>query len=388
MHPIPYGTQSIDEDDVTAVIEVLGSSYLTQGPAVELFEEALSSYCKSKYAVAVNSATSALHIACLALEVGSGDVVWTSPISFVASANCALYCGAEVDFVDIDPITNNICMDALKQKLSEASQLGKLPKALIAVHMAGLSCDMQAIHLLAQQYGFRIIEDASHAFGARFMDKRVGCCEYSDITVFSFHPVKIFTTAEGGSCQTNCEKLASKMRMLRGHGITKNEKDFIRDEKYDWSYEQQFLGFNYRMSDLQAALGLSQIKKVDKFVEARNHIADYYDECLSQAGFETPIIPNNVRCSYHLYIIKMTRTLDIDEHKQAFSFLRQRRILVNVHYAPIYLQPFYQNLGFVKGLCPNAERYEHQAISIPIYPRLTTSQLDYIVSSLKMVNYA
>lgn len=379
---IPYGRQSISDRDVAAVTAVLRSDFLTQGPAVPAFEEAVARYTGAEHAVAVNSATSALHIACLALGVQPGDEVWTSPISFVASANCALYCGAKVDFVDIDPRTFNMSVAALEQKLVDAAARAALPKVVIPVHMAGQSADMAGIAALAKRYGFRVIEDASHAVGARYGGEPVGDCRHSDITVFSFHPVKIITSAEGGMAMTNDEALAGRMRLLRSHGITREADQLENEAEGAWYYEQQLLGFNYRMTDLQAALGTSQMERLDAFVSARRKLASRYDEALKSLPLATPYESSDCRSSFHLYIIRFDRSRNSFDHKQAFDRLRAAGIGVNLHYYPIYLQPYYRRLGFAPGHCPEAERYYREAISIPLFPDLSEADQDRVVEAV------
>lgn len=383
MRPIiPYGRQNISESDVASVIEVLQSDYLTQGPAVPRFERAVASYSGVKHAVAVNSATSALHIACLALGVGKGDLVWTSPITFVASANCALYCGAEVDFVDIDPHTYNLSAERLEEKLIASAKAGRLPKVVIPVHLAGQSCDMAAIHALSNKYGFSIIEDASHAIGARYRNEPVGNCRYSDIAIFSFHPVKIITTAEGGMALTNDVALAKRMQLLRSHGITREEEQMTKPSEGGWYYQQIDLGYNYRMNDIQAALGLSQINRLDQFVKTRHEIATTYKELLSSLPIILPKQNPDNYSAFHLYIVSLKLDMLSKSHKEIFEYLRSEGIGVNLHYIPVYLQPYYLELGFKKGYCPEAERYYARAISLPIYPGLTGSQQQRVIDVL------
>ncbi|KJY92882.1 UDP-4-amino-4,6-dideoxy-N-acetyl-beta-L-altrosamine transaminase [Pseudoalteromonas piscicida] len=378
---IPYGKQSIDQADIDAVIEVLQSDWLTQGPKVPEFEQKLCQYTGADRAVAVNSATSALHIACLALEVGKGDIVWTSPNSFVASSNCALYCGASVDFVDIEISTGNMSIQALSNKLALAKQQNQLPKVVIPVHFAGQSCDMKAIHQLAAQYGFKVIEDASHAIGGSYHDKKVGCCEYSDICVFSFHPVKIITSAEGGAALTNDSTLANTMARLRSHGITGNPDEFNEPSHGVWYYQQQDLGFNYRMTDLHASLGIAQLTKVDTFVKQRNNLANTYDTLFADSIGITPLARSESSISaYHLYVIRL-ESCTPDQHNFMVSALRNKGVFAHVHYIPIYLQPYYQNLGFKAGYCAEAESYYYSAITLPLYPTLTLTQQEYIVST-------
>lgn len=379
---IPYGRQDINQADIDAVVDVLRSDFLTQGPVVPAFEKAVADYCCAAHAVAANSATSALHIACLALGVGRGDVVWTSPITFVASSNCALYCGAQVDFVDIDPLTYNMSVERLAEKLAQAEKSDCLPKVVIPVHMCGQPCNMAGIHALSQQYGFRIIEDASHAIGGKYQGDPIGNCHYSDITVFSFHPVKIITTGEGGMAMTNDTKLAKLMQLLRSHGITRDEAEMTRAPDGPWYYQQIALGYNYRMTDIQAALGLSQVQRLDKFVTQRNAIAQRYEKLL----FDLPVtIPWQHVDSYsglHLYIIRLKLAEISKTHREVFGTLRAAGIGVNLHYIPVYMQPFYQKLGFQAGHCPEAERYYAETISLPMYPGLTEKQQEQVVHVL------
>lgn len=369
---IPYGRQNISEADIQAVVDVLRSDFLTQGPVGPAFENAVANYCNVKHAVAVNSATSALHIACLALGVGKGDTVWTSPITFVASANCALYCGAQVDFVDIDPHTYNLSVDCLVEKLAEAEKTGKLPKVVIPVHLCGQPCDMAGIHELSLRYGFKIIEDASHAIGGRYKGEPIGNCHYSDITVFSFHPVKIITTGEGGMALTNDPVLASKMMRLRSHGITREAAEMTHAPHGPWYYQQIDLGFNYRMTDLQAALGLSQMQRLDEFVAKRHAIAKRYDDLLTNMQIDTPRQHEDNYSSLHLYVIRLD--LSVYDHRVVFERLRVNGIGVNLHYIPVYRHPYYARMGFNPSDFPQAERYYAEAISLPIYPALTEEQ--------------
>jgi UDP-4-amino-4,6-dideoxy-N-acetyl-beta-L-altrosamine transaminase len=379
---IPYGRQDISEEDIKAVVDVLKSDFLTQGPVVPEFEKSVSDFCKVKYAVAVNSATSALHIACLALDVGKGDLVWTSPISFVASSNCALYCGADVDFVDIDPLTYNMSIISLKLKLEKAEKEGKLPKVIIPVHLTGQSCEMQQINELSNIYGFKIIEDASHAIGGMYLDEPIGNCRFSDITVFSFHPVKIITTGEGGMCLTNDAKLAIHLNRLRSHGIVRHPSEMTKLPDGPWYYEQIELGYNYRMTDIQAALGLNQMKRLKEFVKARHKIADQYNEKLKKDWIVIPWQHPDTYSALHLYVIRIKEGNNTVGHLQMFEKLRSAGILVNLHYIPIYRQPYYQNLGFNKNDYPNAEAYYKEAISIPMYSSLTTEQQDFIIERI------
>jgi UDP-4-amino-4,6-dideoxy-N-acetyl-beta-L-altrosamine transaminase len=380
---IPYGHQNINQDDIDAVEKILRSDFLTQGPAVPAFENLIENYCGVKHAIAVNSATSALHIACLALGVGPGDYVWTSPITFVASANCALYCGATIDFVDIDPLTYNLSVERLAEKLSHAERSGKLPKVVIPVHLSGQSCDMEGIFELSQQYGFRVIEDASHAIGGRFQNQPIGNCRYSDITVFSFHPVKIITTGEGGMAVTNNSALAKKMRLLRSHGITRDEGDMENVPGGPWYYEQIQLGFNYRMTDIQAALGVSQMARVDVFVAQRHQIAADYDRLLADLPVQTPVRDQDYS-ALHLYVIRLKLELISRTHHDVFVALREQGIGVNLHYIPVHTQPYYCKMGFAPGDFPEAERYYREAISLPIFPGLSDPDLNKVVSALKV----
>jgi UDP-4-amino-4,6-dideoxy-N-acetyl-beta-L-altrosamine transaminase len=379
---IPYGRQDIDDADIEAVSAVLRSDYLTQGPCVPKFEAIVSSYVGAKYAVAVNSATSALHIACLALDLGPDDWLWTSPITFVASANAALYCGAKVDFVDIDPATYNMCLAELEKKLETAKRSGRLPKIVVPVHMCGQPCDMAGIAQLSKRYGFRVIEDASHAIGGKYRNEFVGNCMHSDITIFSYHPVKIVTTAEGGMALTNSAALASRMQLLRSHGIT---RDLDADStQYDgpWQYEQIDLGFNYRMTDMQAALGISQMSRIDSYVRDRHTIARRYDVLLESLSVLTPAQCPDSYSAYHLYVIRVPCEGRSSYRRDIFERMRAADIGVNVHYIPVHTQPYYRKMGFAPGDFPNAEHYYSEAISLPMYPKLTAAQQDYVVTTL------
>jgi len=379
---IPYGRQDISEEDIQAVVEVLRSDWLTQGPAVLEFEQAVSNYCGAKYAVAVNSATSALHIACLALGLGPNDWLWTSPITFVASANCGLYCGAKIDFVDIDPHTYNMSVPALEEKLIKAAAEGCLPKIVIPVHLAGQSCDMKAIHQLAFKYGFKVIEDASHAIGGKYLNKPIGNCKYSDITVFSFHPVKIITTAEGGMALTNQADLAEKMELFRSHGITRDQSKMSEKKPDAWYYEQIALGYNYRITDIQAALGISQMKRLDQFIGRRHQIADAYDALLKELPVITPTQSPDAHSSFHLYPIQLKLDEIEANHESVFEGLRLKGIGVNLHYIPVHLQPWYRSFGFKPGDYPEAEKYYGRAISLPIFSQLKDEQQQYVINVL------
>ena len=379
---IPYGRQEISDADVQAVVAVLNSDFLTQGPVVPAFENTVADYCGVRHAVAVNSATSALHLACAALGVGSGDFVWTSSITFVASANCARYCGAEVDFVDIDPHTNNMSVARLAEKLARAEVSGKLPKVVIPVHLCGSPCAMQAIHALSQQYGFRIIEDASHAIGGRYLDEPIGRCSYSDITVFSFHPVKIITSAEGGMALTNDAALAAHMARLRSHGITRDPAEMTHSPDGPWYYQQIELGFNYRMTDMQAALGRSQMTRIDQFVARRHDLARKYDEMFRGLPLTTPYPASNSYSGLHLYVVRLHTDAIKRSHREIFERLRAGGIGVNLHYIPVYRQPYYARGGYDPNDFPQAERYYGEAISLPMYTTLTEAQQHAVAAEL------
>ncbi|RYE78652.1 MAG: UDP-4-amino-4,6-dideoxy-N-acetyl-beta-L-altrosamine transaminase [Oxalobacteraceae bacterium] len=382
---IPYGRQSISQADIDAVTEVLTSDWLTQGPAVPRFEQAVASHCGATHAVAANSATGALHIACLALGVGPGDVVWTSPISFVASGNCARYCGADVDFVDIDPRTANMSPAALEAKLQAAEQKGRLPKVVIPVHLAGQSCDMAAIHALGQRYGFRIIEDASHAVGGSYQSQPIGNCRLSDITVFSFHPVKVITSAEGGMALTQDAELASRMQRLRSHGITRDAALMVNPPDGPWYYEQLDLGYNYRMTDVHAALGLSQMSRLDAFVARRHEIARRYDADLANLPLVTPWQHPDNYSGFHLYYIRLRLDQLAKSHLQVFNDLRAGGIGVNLHYIPIYRQPDFARYGRTGADYPEAEKYYAEAISLPMYPAMTDEQQGQVIDTISGV---
>ncbi len=369
---IPYGKHIIDQDDINEVVSVLKSDFLTQGPLVPKFEQELSSYVGSKFSLAMNSATSALHSACLALGLKENEELWTSPISFVASSNCALYCGAIVDFVDIDEKTYNLCPSKLEDKL----KTGKRPKIVIPVHFSGQSCDMEAIKYLSNKYEFKIIEDASHAIGAEYQTSKVGSCEFSDITVFSFHPVKIITTGEGGMITTNQKDLFNQISLLRSHGITR-DRDIMSQDHGSWYYEQIELGYNYRITDIQAALGSSQLKKIDGFIKKRREIAKFYDIHLLFEKVSTPYQAPNQHSSFHLYVIQ------VDNKKMVFEHLKKADVGVNVHYIPIHLQPYYKKMGFKLGDFPIAESYYDRCITLPLHPGLTDQEIQYIISTVK-----
>ncbi len=380
---IPYGRQDIQQQDIEAVLEVLRSDFLTQGPVVPRFEQAVAEKTGATHALAVNSATSALHIACLALGLGEGDWLWTSPITFVASANCGLYCGAKVDFVDSDPRTYNLCPEALEAKLKQAKRERRLPKVVVAVHLCGQPCDMQAIHTLAQRYGFRVIEDASHAIGGKYQDEYIGNCRYSDITIFSFHPVKIITTAEGGMALTNDDQLAQQMNLLRSHGVTRDPGLMTHEADGPWYYQQVDLGFNYRMTELQAALGVSQLERLDDYVAQRNALAERYDNLLAELPVTTPWQHPDSYSGRHLYVIRLKLDMVGVSHRQAFESLREQGIGVNLHYIPVHTQPYYQAMGFQPDDFPESQHYYAEAISLPLYPTMTTAQQDEVVSALE-----
>ncbi len=371
---IPYGKQEITQQDIDAVVNVLKSDFLTQGPQVPSFEKSLTEHTGAEYALAVNSATSALHIACLALELGDGDYLWTTPVTFVASSNCGLYCGAKVDFVDIDPKTYNLCPIKLEQKLIEAEKTHKLPKVLVAVHLCGQPCDMKAIHKLSIKYGFSIIEDASHAIGGKYYGEPIGNCRYSDITVFSFHPVKIVTTAEGGAALTNSDELAKRMNLYRSHGVTRDKELMTEESHGGWYYQQVALGYNYRMTELQAALGVSQMERLKNFVSARHLLSSKYNELLTDLPITLPYQLENTYSGLHLYVIRLNLNELQKTHKQVFDELRENGIGVNLHYIPVHTQPYYQQLGFNIGDFPEAEKYYQEAISLPMFHTMTEEQ--------------
>lgn len=388
---IPYGRQNITQTDIDAVVAVLRSDFLTQGPAVPAFEQAVSFLVGTSHAVAVNSATSALHIACLALGLGPGDRLWTVPNTFVASANCGLYCGAGVDFVDIDPLTWNMSVYRLREKLIQAKSKSQLPKILVPVHFAGQPTEQETIWELAQEFGCKVIEDASHAIGASRNGEPVGSCRWSDITIFSFHPVKVITTGEGGIALTNNNALFERMLMLRSHGITRDPARFKGDTQQTegqyhpapWYYEQQILGYNYRMTDIQAALGLSQLERLNGYIERRNVLANRYDQMLHGLPLRLQAVQSENRSAYHLYVIRLKHNTTPQTHRQVFEALRQRNIGVNLHYMPVHLQPYYRELGFKQGQYPEAEAHGESAITLPLYPALTDHEQDQVVIALK-----
>lgn len=380
---IPYGRQDIQPQDIEAVLDVLRSDFLTQGPVLPRFERAAAAKAGARHALAVNSATSALHLACLALGLGPGDRLWTSPVTFVASANCGLYCGAEVDFVDIDPHSYNLCPRELAQKLESAERAGRLPKVLVAVHLCGQSCDMAAIRELGDRYGFRIIEDASHAIGGKYRGHYIGDCRYSDITIFSFHPVKIITTAEGGMALTNDDALAQCMDLLRSHGITRDPARMTHESDGPWYYQQVELGFNFRMTELQAALGLSQLERLDAYVARRNALAERYDSLLAGLPLTVPRQHPDCYSSRHLYVIRL-RTDEISRtHRAVFESMREQGVGVNLHYIPVHTQPYYQRMGFKAGDFPRAEQYYREAITLPLFPAMSDDQQAAVVDALR-----
>jgi len=380
---VPYGRQDITQDDIDAVTEVLRSDFLTQGPAVPAFEAAVAARVGASHAVAVSNATAALHVACLALGLGKGDVLWTVPNTFVASANCARYCGADVDFVDIDPVTWNMSVPRLREKLEIARTSGRLPKIVVPVHFAGQPTDQQEIWKLSGEFGFRVIEDASHSIGARRCDEPVGSCRWSDVTVFSFHPVKIITTGEGGMIVTNDAALAARMAMLRSHGITRDADRFVDESAGAWYYEQQDLGFNYRMTDIQAALGLSQLVRLESYVERRNALARRYDEALADIAIRLPVVLSENLSSYHLYVVRLNTGIAPISHRAVFDALRASGIGVNLHYMPVHLQPYYRQLGFKEGQFPEAEMHGREAITLPLYPTMDEGAQQRVITALR-----
>jgi UDP-4-amino-4,6-dideoxy-N-acetyl-beta-L-altrosamine transaminase len=382
---IPYGRQEITQADIDAVVSVLHSDFLTQGPQVPEFERLVKEYTSAKYGIAVNSATSALHIACLALGLSKGDWLWTTPITFVASANCALYCGANVDFVDIDPYTYNLSVSALEQRLLIANREGKLPKIVIAVHLCGQPCDMKTIATLSHKYGFRVIEDASHAIGAKYNNEYVGSGQYSDITIFSFHPVKIITTAEGGIALTNDKKLADRMTLLRNHGITRDPNEMTVAPDGPWYYQQTTLGFNYRLTDIQAALGISQLQRLNTYIEKRQQLAERYCTLLANIPVTLPWVDPQSTSAWHLFVIRLRLDNINKTHLEVFKQLRARNIGVNLHYIPVYRQPYYQRMGFQYADFPEAEQYYAEAISLPLFATMTLAQQDTVIEALHEV---
>lgn len=382
---IRYGQQDITQDDIDAVVAVLKSVNLTQGPAIAQFEQCVANHTGAQYAVAVSNATAALHIACLALDLGPGDWLWTTPNTFVASANCALYCGAQVDFVDIDPRTYNLCPQKLEEKLIAAEKANKLPKVVVPVHLSGQPCDMAAIHALGQKYGFKIIEDASHAIGGQYKGEPIGNGRYSDITVFSFHPVKIITTGEGGMALTNSDELATRLGLLRSHGITRDPALMTEPMQGLWYYQQVALGFNYRMTDMQAALGVSQMTRLVDYVQGRHDIAHRYSELLADLPLTLPWQHPDSYSAYHLYVIRLHLDNISVTHREVFEALRAKDIMVNLHYIPVHTQPFYQQMGFKQGDFPQAEQYYREAISIPMHINLTDEELQFVSNSLREV---
>ena len=382
MKTIPYGRQDVTERDIEAVSDVLRSDWLTQGPAVPRFEEAVAKYCEADFGVAVSSATSALHVACLALDLGPGDWLWTSSNTFVASANCGLYCGAKVDFIDIDPHTYNMCVDDLEAKLEDAEREGRLPKVVIPVHFAGQPCDMKAIHALSRKYDFRIIEDASHAIGGRYRGEPIGNCRFSDIAIFSFHPVKIITTGEGGMAMTNDLELANRMRRLRTHGITREPAMMSRPPDGPWYYEQIELGLNYRMTDIQAALGLSQLDRLDRYIDRRKELVGQYESLLAGLPVAIPLQHPDSDSAWHLYVVRLDLSSTERTHLDVFTRLRRSGVGVNLHYIPVHTQPYYQAQDLVTYHCPEAERYYAEALSLPLFPTLRNEDQESVVTAL------
>ena len=382
---IYYGKQDVNESDIQAVEDVLRSDFLTQGPAIERFENKVAAYCGVKDAVGVTNATSALHMACLAAGLGEGDLLWTSPITFVASANCARYCGADVDFVDIDEKTYNMSVPALEEKLQQAKRKGRLPKIVVPVHLAGQSCDMRAMRQLAEEYGFTLLEDASHAVGADYLDTKVGSCRFSDMTVFSFHPVKIITTGEGGMVLTNNKELYEKLVLYRSHGITRDPDKMTHAADGAWYYQQIFLGYNYRMTDIQAALGCSQMEHLDDFVERRRTLAQQYDALLKGLPLVTPYVMDGTVPSWHIYIVRMNCRQIKKSKQQIFVEMKERGIALNLHYIPVHRQPYYEKLGFRQGDFPHSEKYYEEAFTLPLYYSLTDAEQEQIVNCLQEI---
>lgn len=382
---IYYGRQDIDETDVQAVEEVLRSDFLTQGPAIERFERKVAEYCGARYAVAVTNATSALHIACLAVGIGKGDLVWTTPITFTASANCARYCGADVDFVDIDANTYNMSVDVLEEKLQTAKKHGRLPNLVIPVHLAGQSCDMKRMKALSEAYGFRLLEDASHAIGADYADGKVGKCAFSDMVVFSFHPVKIITTGEGGMVLTNDKMLYEKLNLYRSHGITRDAAKMSHESDGPWYYQQITLGYNYRMTDIQAALGASQMERIDVFVARRRSLVARYNTALQDFPVKTPYVMEGADPSWHLYIVRINFANVTKTKQEIFAEMAQKGVALNLHYIPVHTQPYYEALGHRPEECPNAMDYYREALTLPLYPGLTDDEQDQVIEALREV---
>lgn len=380
---IYYGKQNVNGADIKAVVDVLQSDFLTQGPVLEQFEKKVAEYCGAKYAVAVTNATSALHIACRAAGLGEGDILWTSPITFTASANCGRYCGADVDFVDIDAATYNMSVDELEKKLKKAENNGRLPKIVVPVHLAGQSCDMKRIHELSVEYGFTVLEDASHAIGADYLDTKVGSCTYSDMAVFSFHPVKIITTGEGGMVLTNSEDLYKKLCLYRSHGITRDAELMTHEADGPWYYQQIDLGYNYRMTELQAALGFSQMDRLDEFVARRRYLVDRYNELLQDLPVVTPHVLEGANPSWHLYMLRVDFSRAKLDKVQLFEEMKKRGIVLNLHYIPVHTQPYYQELGFKQGDFPQSERYYEEIFTLPLYYGLTDEHQDDVVAALQ-----
>lgn len=378
---IPYGKHLVDEDDIDAVVEVLRNQFLTQGQVVPQFEKALCDYTGAKHCVAVNSATSGLHVACLAAGVGQGDLVWTVPNSFVASANCALYCGAQVDFVDINPSTRNIDLDALDNKLQAAAEQNRLPKVLIVVHFSGLSCDMQRIQALTQAYSVILIEDAAHGLGGSHRGAKIGSCVHSDMAVLSFHPVKSITSAEGGAVLTNQSQLLQKMQLFAKHGVTKDAALYLGESHGPWYYQQLELGYNYRLSDMQAALGLSQLTKLDSFIQRRAEIAKVYDQALAHLPLKLPLVEPESQSAWHLYMVELTQ----HNRQSIYQQLHAKGVAVNVHYIPIHLQPYYQRLGFKEGDFPQSEHFYQNALTLPLFPSLSEKEQATVIQALEEV---
>lgn len=382
---IYYGRQNINANDIQAVVDVLNSDFLTQGPVLEQFERKVADYCGAKYAVAVTNATSALHIACRAAGLMAGDILWTSPITFTASANCGRYCGADVDFVDIDSATYNMSVASLREKLEKAKNEGKLPKIVVPVHLAGQSCAMKEIYGLAQKYGFTVLEDASHAIGADYLDTKVGSSRYSDMTVFSFHPVKIITTGEGGMVLTNNEELYKKLCLYRSHGITRDESLMTHEADGPWYYQQIDLGYNYRMTEMQAALGYSQMDRLDEFVSRRRYLVNRYNDLLKDMAVVTPYVLPETNPSWHLYMVRADFSKLNIKKQQLFAEMKKRGIVLNLHYIPVHTQPYYKNLGFKNGDFPNSEKYYEEIFTLPLYYDLTETQQDKIVVALQEI---